>query len=384
MVILAEHFQSAGLSTAPAQLWRNLRLVPVLSQHLRQDLRLSRRVIESGITEVSLPDDSRYTAYIPHAFVMQWRDDGSAVVSPGTQLKAEAGVHWKETWVQPLHRMSKREKKHQLRFLPLHLAMELFLAEHFNGPEIDWRMDYRRSAISEGLNPRYAEVMQGEWIFGLAEALRVFEIYPNQVGLLLFINDHLATVAIYPHPDDYRALHRAMLSDMFNDWFWYANIYPVELYHLAADAHEPPAASWDELRTQLHQRQGALDDFQRWMTQGVLAQPMHLNRVYQAGSFALQRFRAEMGPTIMTEAHMGEIIHDHEGQLRYLKSYRLNKEQIQQCWFLEKLAENHWHLERTAEKHHMTKDQWVLKMEKIGLGRLLQPKLMDQARKRLR
>src|SRR4051812_370152 len=56
--------------------------------------------------------------------------------------------------------MARRIDKDRLRFLPLHLALEGYLALSFGGPEIAWE-EWSRRAIDNGLSPRAEEAYTG-------------------------------------------------------------------------------------------------------------------------------------------------------------------------------------------------------------------------------
>ena len=161
-----------------------------------------------------------YTAFVPHAFVASWSKSGEPVAAMGTQLsdghRPRAGFP-----VRFHHRLAKRERRHgaaqrRLRFLPLHTAFEGYLALHFRGPDVAWK-DYSEAALREGLSPRIESVTPSEWIEGLEDALRTFEILEGQVGVLVFVADALAAAFVVPHPDDYRRLHRSLLGDCYGE-----------------------------------------------------------------------------------------------------------------------------------------------------------------------
>ena len=91
-------------------------------------MRLSRRVYSSLATIVSLDGELeapgvKYVAYVPHALVVSWSDDGSPVAAFGTALGEQArdGKRWKlggGATIQLTHRMAKRESGNRLRFCP--------------------------------------------------------------------------------------------------------------------------------------------------------------------------------------------------------------------------------------------------------------------------
>jgi hypothetical protein len=110
----------------------------------------------------------------------------------------------------------RRRILNRLRFLPLHLAMEGFLGMFFSVPAIAWK-EYSQKALSSGFNPRWESSYSGKFISGFEEALRVFEIHPQQVGVLVFIAEAFASAFIVPHPQDYRALHTSLLEDFYGE-----------------------------------------------------------------------------------------------------------------------------------------------------------------------
>jgi hypothetical protein len=122
--------------------------------------------------------------------------------------------------------MVKREDDGRFRMLPLHLAMEGFLALHFNGPDILW-CEYSQHAARRGLDPRMESSVRGSWLPGFEEALPVFEIHPTQVGIMIFVAEALAAVVVLSHPEDYRRMHRSLIEDFFGELLYeYALLYP--------------------------------------------------------------------------------------------------------------------------------------------------------------
>lgn len=122
-----------GLQIAPSQICGAIRIVPLLRQQVQGDLRLLRRSYDEDIAVVSLEGKitepgMKYFSYVPHGLVMSWSDDGSPVASFGGQMLKSDGKSFNSCCakVRLMHRMAKRESKNQLRFLPLHLAMEGF------------------------------------------------------------------------------------------------------------------------------------------------------------------------------------------------------------------------------------------------------------------
>ncbi len=78
--------------------------------------------------------------------------------------------------VRLMHRMAKRESKNQLRFLPLHLAMEGFLSLFFSGPDIAWS-EYSKYALSHGLGSRHEMSFSGRCIAGAPRNVFQWTLY---------------------------------------------------------------------------------------------------------------------------------------------------------------------------------------------------------------
>lgn len=129
-----------GLEVAPSQTWGGVRLVPLLRRNVRGDLRLWQRSYGEDVAEVNLggresAPKAFYGSYVPHGLVINWSNDGALDATFGTRLakgKGDGKVFTGEGYTaRLLHRMVKREDKNRLRILPLHVAMEGFLALQF-------------------------------------------------------------------------------------------------------------------------------------------------------------------------------------------------------------------------------------------------------------
>jgi hypothetical protein len=269
-----------GLVTRPAQTWGSVRLVPLVRPHPIHDLRLHAKVYGDELSMVALPDKTLYTAYIPHSFVASWTDDGTPAAAFGTQL----GKPLAHARVRTRRKMARRVERNRLRFLPLHLALEGFLALHFGGPAIVWE-EWSHQAISRGLSPRIEEAYSGAEVSGLDDALRVFEIHPGQCGLLLYVADALAAAFVVPHPDDYRALHPTLILDMYGELIYeYAMYFPVRDSPAVID--DAAVFLLADLRRQAELREQEWPGFhESVMAAGVLSSPEHVRTVYRLGRF---------------------------------------------------------------------------------------------------
>lgn len=382
---LIETLTLNGLTIAPSQVRGTVRLVPLRRRDAPGDLRLAKRAYREDVAVVSLDGPLlapgiKYMSYVPHGLVMSWNSDGSAVAAFGAGLAAADGKRFAGSWasLRVLPRMAKREARNQLRFLPMHLAMEGFLGLYFSGPEIAWS-EYSRRAIQRGLDPRSETAYGGEEIVGFEDALRTFEIHEDQVGVLVFVADALASAFVTPHPHDYRALHRTLLQDFYGELIYqygllYDDVLPLEV---ALDADTIGGLA--DLRAALGRVRTDWADFQGFMAHNLLGRPVRAERVYQAGPFTLQRFVTDLGLT--GENHIGEAIVRDDGRLEYLKTFRLSAIQTRRAYLLQLLAEADWHLDTAAHQLRVTRDDFVLRLEKAGFGYLLAGEVRDAARK---
>lgn len=366
-----------GLRCGSSQVWGAVRLVPLFRDAPRADLRLARRAYEQAPQAVVIkgaPDDPKlaYFAYIPHAYILRWTGDG-AEVSWGADLdKASAPARERRATV--LHRLVKREGNHTARLLPMHLAMEGFLTLHFNGPDIAWP-GYSRAVLRHGLSPRIEWVLPGRAVPDLEDALRVFERAPDQVGVLVFVGDSLASAFVTPHPGDYATLHDSLIHDFYGDLLvWYATAHPQPP---AFTVHLDGAAVRDlaTLRAELDRQTAAYADFHAFMASGLAGRDLELRPVRRCGPFQLDSFLTafeEEAPDA-GEQHIGERIVDAEGRLLYLKTFRLGRGQIRRVRILKHLAACDWNLEH-AKARWRGGGRLDTRMKAEGLGYLLAPR----------
>lgn len=362
-----------GLRLAPAQAFGGVRLVPLLREHVREDLRLQTRSYADrppdlvGVHGDARAPDTGYFAFIPHAYVLRFSTDGTAVAARGAALGGRKGMH-NVGGVRVLHRMSKREAPDALRFLPLHLAMEGFLSLHFGGPDVAWS-EYSREALSHGLSPRFEQVVAGAAIAGLDDALRMFELHDGQVGALVFVADALAALVCVPHPDDYRALHRSLVRDFFGELIYqYAICYPDVPEHRVAVAADT-IDDLDALRAALARARADWLEFTASMAAGILREPLRWQTVHRAGPFRLRRFVSALRPD--EDNHIGEAIVRDDGELCYCKTFRLSAAQVRRAYLLEQLAAHDWDIARAAAALGTTREGLYLRLRNAGFGYLL-------------
>lgn len=379
-----------GLEIAPSQIRGAVRIVPLLRHNIRDDLRLIKRSYQEDLTIVSLEKDINYYSYVPHGLVMSWTDDGSPVAALGGQVHKHKNnqsinnskqINSGYSSVRLMHRMRKRESKNQLRFLPLHLAMEGFLSMFFSGPNIAWS-EYSKYAISHGLGCRYETAVEGRFISRLEDALRVFEIYPKQVGVLIFVAEALASAFVVPTPEDYRLLHKSLLEDFYGELIYQYGLLYDTTFPMDVSINESEINSLKTLRLAIDKMRMDWADFQGFMADGILGRKLQSKIVYNAGPFQLQRFITDI--QLKEENHIGEAIVRENGELEYLKTFRLSKAQTKRVYLLTKLAENNWDISATAQALGNNYDEFVHRLEKAGFGYLLNQQVREQACKRRR
>lgn len=371
-----------GLTAGPAQVWGGVRLVPLIRDRPITGLRLHRQAYEIEPAVVALDARTYYASYIPHGFVAAWGEDDTLAAAYGTQLTKDDST---TVGCLPLrlHRgMARRVERDRLRFLPLHLALEGYLALHFGGPSIVWD-EWSRRAVSRGLSPREEQAYRGAEVTDLADALRVFEIHPGQCGVLCYVADALAAAFVVPHPDDYRALHPTLLGDLYGEL----------VYHYAMLGRPVPdfraAISGSQVRTLADLRAAARRQRTQWsefhdsvMAAELLEASYDLRRVYRLGDFTLSRFLP--GFRRGEPNHLGELITDRRGTTAYLKTFRLSENQVRRGHLLNQLAANDWNLAATAEAMGVSEAQLGQRIQSAGFGALLRRDVLDHYRAQLR
>ena len=373
-----------GLSSRPAQAWGGVRLVPLVRDRPIEDLRLDARLYDAELGVVELDRRTAYFSYIPHGFVATWTRDGTPAAAYGTQL-SDPEAHDRAPCRMPLRfhrRMARRVEKNRLRFLPLHLALEGYLALHFGGPEIAWE-EWSRRAIGHGLSPRVEEAYTGATVRGLADALRVFEILPGQCGVLIYVADALAAAFVVPHPDDYCGLHSTLVHDLFGELIYHYALLSMPVADFRARIVDTTVRSLADLRAQARSQVGEWAAFHdRVMAGGLLGGDYTYQSVHRMGRYRLSRFLPPFER--QRENHIGELITDETGRLAYLKTFRLSENQVRRGHLLTRLAACGWNLSDTAAALGVTEPELGLRIKSAGFGSLLRQDVLDHYRAQAR
>ncbi|MGW1663101.1 ARPP-2 domain-containing protein [Streptomyces microflavus] len=370
-----------GLTTRPAQVWGGVRLVPLVRGAPVEGLRLHREVYEGlGAGLVELGPRSHYVSYIPHGLVADWSSGGESGVpgsggqsaAYGTQLGGGQDAPRTVRLPRPAHhRMAKRRPGDRLRFLPLHLALEGYLALHFGGPSTAWE-EWSRRALRDGLSPRAEDAYLGWSVRGLGHALRIFEIHPDQCGVMVYVSDALAAAFVVPHPEDYRLLHASLVEDLYGELVHQYALYgaPVAEFgaRLGDGAHIVTLA---DLRAAARGQERAWEEAHGALfARELLDSSYGFDRVYRMGSFTLWRF---LPPFVRDGSgqHIGETITDHKGRVAYLKTFRLSDAQIRRGYLLHVLAGADWELSRAAGVLGSSREELVRRIRAAGFSELL-------------
>jgi hypothetical protein len=366
-----------GLTTGPSQSWGSIRLVPLIRDEPIEDLRLHAHLYGDELSVVSVGRRAAYISYVPHAFVATWADDDMPAAAYGTQLgstKPPTGIS-----VRFRRRLVRRVAKDRLRFLPLHLAVEGYLALHFGGPAIAWE-EWSQRALRTGLSPRSEDTFAGAQVRGLADALRVFEIHPGQCGVLVYVADALAGAFVVPHPDDYRALHTTLVQDMYGELIYTYGFFGLQVQDFGRRIDETRVRTLADLRAQAGAHLTEWADFHDdVMSAGLLGTDDYtFTKVYQAGRFALSRFLPSF--RLHNESHIGEVILDDLGRIAYLKTFRLSQGQVRRGHLLTILAAADWNLAAAALSQGTDEAGLALRLERHGFGYLLRQDILDRYR----
>ncbi|MCP3926466.1 MAG: hypothetical protein GY714_28225 [Desulfobacterales bacterium] len=363
-----------GLTLASAQTYGNVRMIPLIRNKIRGDLRIGLKSYDEDYSVVDLNDKTKYTSYIPHGFIVNWDNNGSPICSFGTELYRK-NIR-KDNKVRVKKRMVKKIDKNKLRLLPLHLSMEYYLAQHFFGSDIIWD-EYSKDFTKYGLGSRSEFTYSGSDIYGLEKALKVFEINENQVGVLLYIADAFTSAFIVSHPNDYRKLHNSLVEDFYCDLIQHYNYLYKELPDMFPKIDDSNINSINDLRKALDNSRSDLKDFYNYTASNLLDCYVESKNIYKMGTFNLYNFITYLDE--QNENHIGECIYREDGEIEYLKTYRLDKDQTNRIKLLKTLDKYDWNLRDTARSMNQSKNSLIQYIDKLGFGYILKPDILKNA-----
>jgi hypothetical protein len=375
-----------GLTPAPAQVWATVRLVPLIRTTPSEGalrLKLRSYTQQAAWTDVKLNDSIHYgSTFVPHAMIVDWTQDGSPVAAWRTGIELDGpheGRHTRQLApgcaVRELHRMIRREDKERLRFLPMHLALEGLMSLHFGGPDVAWS-EWSYQAMREGLNPVWETTLRGQTIPALDEALRLFELHPNQCGVLVLVAETLATAFIAPHPEDYRLMHDAIVQDMFAELFWHLGALDYDAPPFQLDLGEQRVTDLADLSRRFELERQRWANVELSFGRDLVGRAITRKRLYDIGPgprYTLETFMTNLDTD--DAEHVGECILDASGALQYLKTLRLTRQQVRRARLLSLLSQHGWHLPSVEAALHKPPGWGVRELERVGLGYLLRAHL---------
>ncbi|MFL1378932.1 MULTISPECIES: ARPP-2 domain-containing protein [unclassified Nocardiopsis] len=385
----------AGVTTGTAQQWGAVRLVPLLRSEPVPGLRLHPVAAGDLRDNRALAREYEHAemyCYVPHAYVLTWEGDAVPSASYGTRVLPPGRSSAPRRMHLDLrgHRVRAADRGRG-RFLPMRLAVDGLLSLFSGGPEIAWA-EWSRNLLRHGPPSPVSDARPGEEIRGLAEALRVFEIHPGQCGVAVYVADVLASVHLYPHPDDYRALHASMLLDLFGEALYLYGLLRPTVAPLYTPLRESRVRSLADLRREVARSR----EETRRGHDGLMLSSL-TGALYRAGGGvdfggydrdpdgAGRRPRFRTGwlapePTRGQDLHVGEVVADADGRTAYLKTLRLSAAQTRQARLLAALRTARWRLGAAAEGLGLTEAALVARLDRAGLGHLLAPGLLEAHR----
>ena len=226
----------------------------------------------------------------------------------------------------------------------------------------------------------------GAAIPGLDDALRIFEIHPDQCGLALYFADALAALFVVPHPDDYRLLHPTLLQDLYGDLLYqYAPAVPVRAGVRGDGGRRRMSARWPTCGRRSRGRATRVGRVPRG-DGGRAARRAEPHPDAGVPRWAGSRWSRFLPPfDLDRENHLGEIIRDSRRPgLAYLKTFRLSAAQTRRGHLLSLLAAHDWNLDATATALGTDRHGLTVRLDRAGFGYLLRPDIIDACRNRLR
>ncbi|CAL9338271.1 hypothetical protein SUDANB121_00225 [Nocardiopsis dassonvillei] len=392
----AQRLDLTGVTTDTAQQWGAVRLVPLLRTDPVPGLRLHPMAAEDLRDNAALAREYEHAetcCYVPHAYVLTWEEDAVPSASYGTRILPPGSSSAPRRMHLDLRGRGVRTAyRGRGRFLPMRLAVDGLLSLFSGGPETAWA-EWSRHLLVQGLSAPSMDTYIGEEIGGLAEALRVFEIHPGQCGVAVYVADVLASVHLYPHPDDYRALHASMLLDLFGETLYTYGLLRATVPPLYTPLREREVRSLADLRREVaRSRAETRDGHDSLMLSSLTGGLYRGGRGVDFGGWeqagpddGSRRPRFRTGwlapePTRGDDLHVGEVIEDRRGRTAYLKTLRLSASQARQARLLYALGAAQWRLEQAAEDLGIAESALVARLDRAGLGHLLAPGLLQAHR----
>lgn len=177
-----------------------------------------------------------------------------------------------------------------------------------------------------------------------------------------------------------RARRRTLLDDLYGDLILrYAVLYPGTPTVQATPLFGP-AQTLSDLRAGLERMRGEWADFTRQVMLGDWRdRPLRTEPVYRAGQLVLDRFSTDLDPTLGN--HIGERLVREDGEVLYLKTFRLSAAQTRRAHLLSQLSAHSWNIQQTADTLRASVPDLIGRTEAQGFGYLLTTAVRERAAK---
>lgn len=355
----------SGVQFGPCQVWKNVRLVPLLRKEVTSNLKMTKIEYEESYSKVVVNDKTSYQSYIPFGVIASWGEDETAKLFDKSllskkKLKSASDHHF---------RLIGKVDKKRVRILPFHMAMEAFLSTAFKGPEVR-KKEFTNEFNRFGLQCRGEVSWKSDWLNYVNDSLGYFEILENQCGLMIYISDSLASCYLQPNPEDYRKLHYSFLMDCYSDLMWHYSNVEYDVQKLTFSMNKEKVKGVKSLRKEFDRAVNKLSELTEGLAVGLIERDIFSHEVYKLGGNKLNRFRTDFFEG-RSEDHIGEYIEDSKGNVQYLKTYRLGIDQLRRGKFLQSLEQNDWDISACAKAADLRRDQWLVEFCRSGLGHIL-------------
>jgi len=363
-----------GVSFGPSQVWKNVRLVPLIREKCTSDLRLTKIDYDQEYSQVYLNDQTSYESYIPFGLIASWGTENEVRFNQQALVNSKK----KKSAFDHHFRLVGKVDKNKVRILPFHMAMEAFLSTAFKRPEVR-KKEFTNEFNRFGLQYRSEFGWKSEWLEYVNASLGVFEILENQCGMMIFISDSLASCFLLPNHSDYRYLHYTLLMDCYSELMWHYSCADYDVQKLSFSMDEDRVRDVKTLRKEFDLAMSELESLDKKLASGLLDRDLFIQKIYKLGKNELSRFRTDFFEG-RDEDHIGEIISDSSGVVQYLKTYRLGIDQLKRGKFLQRLEEKDWDISSAARADGLQRGQWLRAFVKAGLGDILNANTLSELR----
>lgn len=346
-----------GLSVAPSQRFGALRLVPLVRDKPVEKLRLDR--VPPLEREPAVAGEKPVVVVVPHGVLAHW-ESGVPCFSIGTRVSVGSDLDR----FPPLDLgWSPREDGTRVRFAPLALLQESLIVSSLGAPSA------RLVPFVKTLRP---ELLRATRLDASAEeALRTFEPYDGQCGVLVYAADTLLAAVVLPHADDYALVHRAIVTDALGPWLkTYGASGPVRDFAATLDGRA--VRTLDDLRTALNETRA------RWASPEVLYEGKLLPAAASAtdvktvAGFATARFTTPLlsgGGTFI-----GDAVYGRDRALASLVMLRLSAAQSRRMFFMQLVVMSQCNLKVLAGTLRAPIDETARRVKNNGCNYLIDAK----------